>query len=309
MRRALSEGRLQDAEEILLRLKQEDPLSQETRGFELELCLNANRLAEARVLAPQLCRLFPESARISLLAGKVAYRLKDYREAESCFRESYRLYPHWRTHWWLGKTLTQSGDFEEAESLLVSVKDRNDAVLLDLAWLFERRGDLDAALKTYEEFLSIRPDHSYASQQRLRIRAGIAEPESLIEEIGALEELGEDIPPALYPAYVQKLFETGNTNEARSRVMARMGELDAKTGSKVGWVCYRARAYDLACTLFLAHLRANVGYFKYLNAMESAAAKCGRISQVVEAYRSLASEVPSLYGRIRALRRRKGTYS
>src|SRR5207249_7887387 len=115
MWRALSDGRLQDAEEILNRLKQEDPLSQETRGFELELCLNSNRLAEANALARQLCRLFPQSARILFLAGKVAYRLKDYKEAESHFRESHRVYPHWRNQYWLGKTLTQSGHLAEAE--------------------------------------------------------------------------------------------------------------------------------------------------------------------------------------------------
>jgi predicted Zn-dependent protease len=77
MRRALSEGRLPDAEDVLTRLKQEDPLSQETRGFELELHLAANRLAEAKELGRQLRRLFPQSARIFYLSGKSAYRLKD----------------------------------------------------------------------------------------------------------------------------------------------------------------------------------------------------------------------------------------
>ena len=156
MWRALADGRLQDAEDILIRLKQEDPLGQETRGFELELCLNSNRLAEASALARQLCRLFPESARIFFLAGKVAYRLKDYKEAQSCFRESHRLFPNWRTQWWLGKTLTQAGQFEEAESLLLSVRERNDSVLLDLAWLYERRNDLPGAFKAYEDFLKRR---------------------------------------------------------------------------------------------------------------------------------------------------------
>src|SRR5437867_12740369 len=103
MRRALNQARLQDAEEILTRLKDEDPLSQETRGFELELCLNSNRIAEANTLAQQLCRLFPESGRIFFLAGKVAYRLKNYKEAEARFRESHRIYSHWRTQYWLGK--------------------------------------------------------------------------------------------------------------------------------------------------------------------------------------------------------------
>jgi tetratricopeptide (TPR) repeat protein len=305
MWRALAEGRLQDAEDILSRLKQEDPLSQETRGFELELCLNSNRLMEAGVLARQLCRLFPESARIVFLAGKVAYRLKDYKEAEVCFRESCRLFPSWRTQWWLGKTLTQSGIFEEAESLLLSVRERNDKVLLDLAWLYERRNDLPAALKSYEDFLAIHPGNSFATEQLTRVKANIVEPDSLIEELGTLSELGEAIPLTLFPAYIQRLFETGNTIEAREKVIAKVGEFDAKTGSQVAWVCYRAQAYDLACTLFLSHVRGNASYYKYLNALESAAAKCGRIPQVMDAYRSYAPEVPSLYGRLKSLARKK----
>jgi hypothetical protein len=103
---------------------------------------------------------------------------------------------------------------------------------------------------------------------------------------------------------VQRLFETGQTVKARGEVARRLGELDAKTGSSVAWVCYRAKAYDLACTLFLAHLRPNLSYFKYLNALEAAAARCGRIEDVAEAYRSYAPEMPRLHGRLRSLVRK-----
>src|SRR6266571_5042647 len=286
MWRALSEGRLEDAEEILSRLKQEDPLSQETRGFELEFYLNSNRIAEANALARQLCRLFPQSGRIFFLAGKVAYRLKDYKEAESHFRESHRIYPNWRTQYWLGKTLTQSGRLGEAESLLLSVRERTTNAVLELAWLHERRNDLQAALKAYDEFLAIHPDHSFAAEQRLRLKASLLEPESLIDEVDTLAELGEEVPLTLFPEYVRKLFETGRTIEAREQTIAKMGTLDAKTGSRMAWICYRAKAYDLACTLFLAHLRPNLSYYKYLNALESAAARCGRMDQLLVAYRS-----------------------
>src|SRR5438045_2832390 len=209
MWRALSDGRLQDAEDILSRLKLEDPLSPETRGFELELYLNSNRLPEAHALARQLCRLFPQSARILFVAGKVAYRLKDYAEAETHFRESHRIYPSWRTQYWLGKALTQSGQFEEAESLLLSAREQTANALLDLAWLYERRNDPAAALKAYDEFLSIDPSHTFATEQRLRLKARMIEPESLIEELGALAQLGEEVPVALLPEYVEKLFQTG----------------------------------------------------------------------------------------------------
>jgi tetratricopeptide (TPR) repeat protein len=304
MRRTLSDGRLHDAEEILARLKQEDPLSQETRGFELELAFNANRLAEAAALARQLCRLFPESGRIAFLSGKIAYRLKDYKQAESHFRESHRLYPHWASRYWLGKTYTQAGRLDEAEGLLLEARERTANALVELAWLYERRNDLQAALKAYDEFLAINPNHSFAVEQRLRIKARMIEPESLIEELGTLKELGEDVPSALLPEYVEKLFDTGRTLEAREQILSSTELLDARTGSRIAWVCYKAKAYDLACTLFLAHLRANLHYHKYLNALEASAERCGRIPQVQEAYRSVADEVRSFYGRLKSLERK-----
>jgi tetratricopeptide (TPR) repeat protein len=307
MWRAIREGCVKDAEEILARLKHEDPLSPETRGFELEICLMSNRLGEASTLARQLCRLFPQSGRIAFLAGKVAYRLKDYNQAESHFRESYRIHPHWRTQYWLGKTLTQSGHLEEAETLLLAARERTANALLDLAWLYERKNNIPEALKMYDEFLAAHPNHSFALEQRVRIKALMLEPESLIEEVGTLSELGEDVPATLFPEYVAKLFETGQTLAAREQIVAKMGTLDAKAGSKVAWNCYHAKAYDLACALFLAHLRPNLAYFKYLNALESAAAQCGRIPQVMEAYRSHTAEVPSLHGRLKTLSRRMKT--
>ncbi len=156
MRQALIAGSLDEAESILTHLKKEDPLSAATRGLELEFYLNSGRLAEAEALGAQLCRLFPDSARIALLAGRVEYRQKRYETAEAHFRESFRLFPHWRTRHWLGKTLTQIGRFDEAESLLRKTLEFNRRALLDLAWLHERRNDLDSSLKALDvSFLSI----------------------------------------------------------------------------------------------------------------------------------------------------------
>jgi len=304
LRRAFNERRFEDAQDILSHLQREDPLSAETRGLELELHLNLNRLAEADALARQLRRLFPQSGRIHFLAGKTAYRMKRYDEAESCFRESQRIYPNWRTQYWLGKTLTQSAQFDEAEALLLAARERTPLARLELGWLYERRNDLEAALREYEAFLAVHPEHGYASQQRLRIKARMMDPEALIEEVGSLAELGEDVPAALFPDYIRRLFETGQTLQAREQVAARMQSLDAKTGAQVAWACYRAKAYDLACMLFLAHLRRNLTYYKYLNALESAAARCDRVPQVLALYESLAGQAPQLYGRMKSLSRR-----
>jgi tetratricopeptide (TPR) repeat protein len=302
LQRALRERSKQDAEQILAQLVREDPLSEATRSFEVELYLLDGRFADAHALADQLRRLFPASARVACLAGLAAYRLRRYDLAEAHFREGNRIRPHWWTQRWLGKTLTQAGQLEEAEALLLDLRERTPLAWLDLAWLYERRGDLEEALAACDRYLRLRPGDAYATEQRVRLKANLLEPESLIQEANTLEMLGEDVPAALFPEFVKKLFTTGQTREARTRVLARLGQLDTKTGSRLGWVCYQAQAYDLACTLFLACLPDNLSYYKYLNALEAAAKRCGRVPQVLEKYAELSAIAPSLHGRARTLR-------
>src|SRR5262245_30780148 len=103
----LASGEVAEAETVLERLEQEDPLGEETRAFRLELLSRTNRIAEALVLARQLVELFPASARIHYLAGRLAYGQRDYTAALRSFRESDRLAPHWRHRLAVGKTLTQ----------------------------------------------------------------------------------------------------------------------------------------------------------------------------------------------------------
>ncbi len=304
MREALAQRRWHDVEDLLAILKKEDPLSRETRGFELEFYIGTGRLAEADALARQLCTLFPDSGRIQFLSGRLAYRQKRYEQAEACFRESNRIYPNAGSAYWLGKTLTQIGRFAEAESLLLAARERNPRALLDLAWLYERKNDLEAALGAYEEFLKLHPEDSYAAGRRVRIRAKLLDPDAFIEEVSSLEDLGESIPTALFPEYVRKLFESGQGPRAREEIAAHMSDMDARTAVEVAWVCYRAQAYDLACILFLAQLPANLDNRKYLVALEAAAAKCNRVFQVLEAYHPYLEQARHLYGRSKSLSRR-----
>ena len=313
LRRNLQEtlrgNRLAEAGEILSRLKKEDPLSRETRGLELELLLKTHRLAEAQALAQQLCQLFPDSGRIQQLAGQVAYRQRRYVEAQAFFRESQRIYPHWQTQQWLGKTLTQLGSFEEAESLLLAARAHSVQAWLDLGWLYERRKDWPAAVDAYESFLKLHPGHSFATEQLTRVRAKQLDPEALIEEAEALAEFGEAMPEALFEEYIEKLFATGQGPAAREALLAHAPALDARQGTRLAWVCHHARAYDLACQLFLRHVETNLNSFKYLAALESSAAKCHRLPEVLDLYRRLASQERKLYGRMRNLtsRMQKGS--
>ena len=302
-RQAIYHRRMQEAEDILTRLKKEDPLSVETRGAELELYVEMGKSAGAADLAEQLCRTFPGSARIFFLSGKLAYRQKRYSAAEPLFRESLRIHPSPQTQYWLGKTLTQSGRFPEAESLLMEVRRQNPWALLALAWLHERRNDLESALRFYDEFLALHPDDAVASDRRLRLKARTLDPEALIEEVKTLSDFGEPVPRAVFPELIQSLFETGRTPQAREQISARAPSLEPGDAVQLAWICYRNRAFDLACMLFLGHLRQNMHNFKYLAALETAARKCNRLEDVVEAYGPLCPEARHLYGRRRLLRK------
>jgi len=301
LRQALRDGRLDDARAILARLQKEDSLSCEARGLELEFYLRTNRTAEAAALAAQLCELFPGSGRVFYLAGQAAYRQRRYAEAEARFRESLRIYPGPQARHWLGKTLTQLGRFEEAEAQLMAVKEQIPQALLDLAWLHERRGDLSAALAATESFLALHPDHEFAAQQRVRLKAMLLDPEALIAEVESLQGMGESVPEHLFPGYVRRLFETGLGPRAREEIGARMRALEPRTAVQVAWICYRAQAYDLACALFLERLEANAGDVKYLRALEAAARRSGRLEELKDTYRRLAPHARNLYGRLRAL--------
>jgi tetratricopeptide (TPR) repeat protein len=175
---------------------------------------------------------------------------------------------------------------------------------LDLGWLYERKGDLEAALRAYDAYIAIHPGHEFASAQRVKIKARALEPEALIEEVERLVEFGERVPDTLYADYIEKLLDTGQGARAREEVRARSTDLDPKLGSSVAWVCYRKQAYDLACDLFMFFLEANLSNFKYLNSLEAAATKCNRLGELIETYKRLAPSYPKLHGRLKTLFKR-----
>jgi tetratricopeptide (TPR) repeat protein len=304
LKQSLRRGELAQAEALVRQLKDEDSLSVQTRGLELEVLIAAQRWPDAEVLAAQLVQLFPSSARMHSLAARLYYRQKSYTRALEHFTESERLHPHWMSRLWLGKTHTQRGEYAAAESLLVGVVGEHPEAGVELAWLYERRGEPERALHHLEEYLALRPDDRFARAQQLRLRASAAAPEDLVQEVEALQELGEDIAPEMLPAYVQRLLETGRGVEARRCVDHGLPQWTPQMAGRIAWVCHRLHAYDVALRLFLAGLPVHQRDYKYLSALESAARHCRRTAEVASAYRELAAANRHLYGRIKSLERR-----
>ena len=302
--RSLRTGRLDEAETILERLRREDPIAVETRGGELELLLRKGSLDEARRLADQLVGLFPGSARIHYLAGRVAYRRRQYGGARGLFEESLRLASHWRVRQWLGKTLTQLGRFDEAEPLLIGALAEHPSAGLDLAWLFERRGDPQQAIEALETFLTSFPNDSLARSQLERLRAGTLDGDRLIEEVDGLEELGEEVSAEVLAEYVKRLVERGELRRVRGLLAERLPSLPDPVVTRIAWACHRAHAPDLAYDLFIRTFDVNLSSVKFLSALESDAVRAGRAGELVNMYRSRAAERPTLWGRARRLESR-----
>jgi tetratricopeptide (TPR) repeat protein len=305
LRRALRQRDLTEAEQILARLRREDPLSATTRGGELELLLYAGRLEEAAALASALVDQFPASARILYLAGRVAHQRKQHAQAEAWLTESLALHPHHESERWLCKTLVDAGRLDEAEPRLVELTGRRPGYLLDLAWLHERREQLGRALEVVERYLEHFPGSRFALEQQKRLRSQSMEPEEVIEEARALELLDEPIPDALTPRYLESLLQTGRSADARRFVQQHRDRLAPALAGRMGWTCYRLQAYDLAVDLFIRHLPTRPNDPKLLRSLETAAARAGRLDQLIEAYEALAPDEPRFHGRIKRVRKRR----
>lgn len=303
LRRAVQAGQVDEAAGLLARLQEEDPLSPETRGLELELLIAQRRWDDAADLAAQLLMLFPSSARMHYLAGRIQYQRRDYTRAQASFAEANRLHPHWLVRLWLGKTCSQTGDHEQAEALLVECIAAQPRARLDLAWLYERRGQPRRALEQVEAYLARWPADPFARAQQHRLQASLLAPAELVAEQEALIELGEEVRPEVVPTYVQRLIETGHGAEARQFVARQESTWTPRTAAAVGWVCHGLQAYDLAVRLFLRALPEHVGSYKLLSALEAAARYAGRTGEVAAAYERLLPMHKALHGRLRALRR------
>ncbi|MGH8499100.1 MAG: tetratricopeptide repeat protein [Methylococcales bacterium] len=303
LKQSLRNRQLCESEDLINQLKTEDPLSLETRGLELEFLIARENWPHAQKLAEQLQRLYPESARIRFLNGRLEYRHKRYDAALYFFEESNRLHPHWITQRWLGKTYTQQGKFEHAEALLLSVLDNQLAVDLDLAWLYERSDQPFRALTYVQSYLEKHPDEPFAKQREIRLKAQTMQPEILSSELSLLLELDEDLPPGMLPAYLNYLLESGQTQSARDFLSKYQVRLDRNTGTSLAWVCYKLQAYDLAMDLFIQALPDKIHDVKYLSALESAARHCNRIAELIPYYENEAVQEKRLYGRIKRLRK------
>jgi len=301
---SLRQKDLTRTKEGLEELKRLDLLAKETRGLELEYLIDIEHFQEAGTLATQLVNLFPASSRIQFLAGRLAYRQKDYARALPFFEESYRLHPSWRSEWFIGKTQTQAGNFDAAEPLFLRLISEHPTCLKDLAWLYERKNELARAQSVVNQYLRNFPRDAFAKQQLQRLQAHALPVADILDEVETLCSFDEDIPVALLTEYVETRLTRGEGDALRKWLLPRIEKMNAREAQSVGWVCYRLNAFDLSFELLLKNFTAQSGNFKYLGALESSAEKSGQVERLIELYEQYADEDKRFYGRIKRLARR-----
>ena len=295
-----------EADELLARLKAQEPLSPATRGSELQLLVAKGQLAEARTLAQALLAQFPSSAGIRFHAALAAYRRRDYARALDDFRESARLHPSWRTEHWIAKTLTQMGRFAEAEPALVRLCADHCECLNDLSWMYERMGDTSRALGATEQLLARRPADAFALSRKTRLLSAGLSDDEVLEEVASLQELGEAVPDALAARQLEALLGRGSIAEARALVERVLDNAQPALANHLGWIAHRMLAHDLCVSLFLAALPARAEDPKMLGCLETHAAKCGQEERVAAAMEQQAASNPGLHTRAKRLRELAG---
>ncbi len=292
------------AQDALAELKRLDPLDLQTRGLELEYSVGREQYQDAEILAHQLIQLFPTSSRIHYLAGLVAYRQKKYTKAKTDFKESNELYPHWHTERYIGKTCTQSGQFEEAESQLLPLMHNHPVCLLDLAWLYERKQQYARAQAMLEQYLIYNPYDPFAEQQKQRLQTHTLSPEQIKEEVESLDDFGESIPIDLLIEYVRKELSQGKGRKIRDMLTPRIKKYEPKEAVQLGWACYQLKAYELAYGLMAHGFENQHDNYKYCKALEVSAERSGRLDEIISLYSQFVETDSRFYGRVVRLKKK-----
>ena len=301
-KQALQHRDLEEAERLVGKLLASYPTQAASHGLELERLLASGQMDEAGKLAEHLVARFPSSAGILFQAGMAASRQKKHDRALAHFEESEKLYSSRKTRRWIGKTLTNLGRFDDAESLLINLHAEDPYCGIDLAWLYERKGDATRAMTYVEKHLDRYPNDRRALSQRIRLRGDEIDTDDLLEQMDALEALGEPIPEELISKYVSALVADGQSDHARQFARDQANRMSQQTLVSLAWACHRLQMHDIAFELFVLVLENRLDDFKLLNTLEFSAKRAGRVEELAAVYETLGPKQPKLYGRAKRLK-------
>ena len=302
-KRALANKDNDAAEAVVSRLLDRFPQAAASHGLQLELLLSRGQTDEAARLSERLITQFPSSPGVLFQAGMAAFHSKRYGPARRRFEESEKLFSAAKTRRWLAKTLINMGRFDDAEGLLLNLVDEAPQCRSDLAWLYERKGDMTRARQEASRHLERYPDDQKTRTQMLRLDADTLEESEVIDQVELLDALGEAIPDSLVPRYVRALVAVGRGDDARRFIDETRPNMNRRVIVDVAWTCHRLQLHDVAYELFVLVLEHHLRYYKLLNTLDFSAKRSGRVAELTEIYERLAPNHPEFYGRIKRLQR------
>jgi len=289
------------AQALLQQLKEQDGFSKETHGLEYEYLIKSHHFVEAQAVSKQLLDWYADSSRFQFLTGLLYYIQKQYKKALPYFEESQNIYSSSYTQRYIGKTLTQLGQFETAEAILQTALPHTDLILADLAWLYELQQQYQRAIEFISNYLQHKPNDQRAIEQLQRLKTKQLSSDEIQQEIESLAEMDEEIPPHLMVEHYQGLIKQGEIQQAREWVQQHIEQWDSATMYQIAWDSYHFHLYDIAYQLFLKDFEVHQFQVKFLNSLEFACKKINKQQELAEFYEAWADKNKVLYGRRKKL--------
>ncbi|MCB1053680.1 MAG: tetratricopeptide repeat protein [Acidobacteria bacterium] len=305
LKRLIQAHDFSEAQDLLQNLKTQTPSDPALLGFEIEIQMARGDLKQAMDLAKKATHLHAESPHLLLICGKAAYRNRDYKQAQTWLESSFALYPNWQNQYWLGRTLTQLGQFDLALDYLTSVLVKAPFAAIDLAWLYQRMKKPEKALAVLESFLNQQPDDERALKMKLALESQLASPEELEQEVEALAAWGEKVPVEWLISRMENLV-SARDRKAVLELLDQHQEALSKEATQLGWIFYHGDLLDLALDQFLKQDHPRLTYHPLLGAMERCARACDRVDQLVAWYKLFLKTFPNIHGRIKNLTKTSG---
>ncbi len=211
-------GRLEQAETELKEAMDEAPGHPLPKASLARVYLQQKRLLEAKLLAEEILLDHPRHAYALTVLGEVHLRerrleaaLEVFKQAAQTDRGSYLVRC-------ICKTLREMKRYSEALDLIEEyLPERpNDPYLLtEKALCLQQAGRIDEAMILYERVRQLKPDHEFAREQLLRLRARGREPAAVVRELESMSRMSsEKDRSGVQGALAEKLKEAGRPKDA-----------------------------------------------------------------------------------------------
>lgn len=135
--------------------------------------MKAGKYDEAMAEYNAALKIDPNNSVVKMNIGYLYIEMKKYREADKVLQEVLETDPGFQVYFLLGKSKFLQGSYREAIQYLMAARDMNPTdteVHYLLGQSYEKIGDNDMAIKSYEEALRFDPERKDAQEALARLK-------------------------------------------------------------------------------------------------------------------------------------------